>query len=190
MCFRRLHIAGANEATFVNRKEIIYWRDKYNNEARQYVTGLEEELREKFRKYGKASKEDIQRIIRWKFQGRLTGRQKMNLARTDKVDGRIIEKVTELAFEVSGDRLRLKLLTVLDGVGYSVASVILTFLDPMNYGVLDFHAWHGLFKEDKKIFIEKDCLRFLDKLRKESQQVGLPCRDIEKAAFKKDLDGG
>jgi hypothetical protein len=32
-------------------------------------------------------------------------------------------------------------------------------------------------------------LRFLEKLREKAAFVGLPCRDIEKAYFKRDLDG-
>ena len=173
----------------MNRNEIIYWRDKYDRDEDQYDTGLEEKLRKKFSTSECATKHDIEEIIGWKFQGRLKGRRNLNLARITDLDEWVIESITKLAFQVDGDRLKLKLLTAMDGVGLSVASVILAFHDPERYGVLDFHAWHGLFATDKKIFTEGDCLRFLEKLREKAAFVDLPCRDIEKAYFKRDLDG-
>lgn len=172
----------------MNREEIIFWRDKYDREEDKYVTGTEEELRPKFRENRHATKEDLEKIIKWKFQGRLTGRKQMNLKRLKNVEGWIVEKITGLAFDMPDDRLKLKLLTCIDGVGTSVASVILTFNDPENYGVLDFHVWHGLYNNDKKVFNEKDCLKYFKDLRAKAREVGLPCRDVEKAIFKKDLD--
>lgn len=172
----------------MNREEIIFWRDKYDREEDKYVTGTEEELRAKFRENRHATKEDLEKIIKWKFQGRLAGRQKMNLTRISRVEDWVIKKITGLAFEMPTDKLKLKLLTAIDGVGASVASVILTFYDPDNYGVLDFHAWHGLYNNDKKIFTEQECLRYFKDLRAKAREVGLPCRDVEKAIFNKDLD--
>jgi len=172
----------------MNRDEIISWQDKYDREEDKYVTGTEEELGRKFKENRHATKEDLEKIIKWKFQGRLTGRQKMNLTRINRVEDWVIRKITGLAFEMPTDKLKLKVLTAIDGVGASVASVILTFYDPDNYGVLDFHAWHGLYNNDKKIFIEQDCLRYFKDLRVKAREVGLPCRDVEKALFKKDLD--
>jgi hypothetical protein len=172
----------------MDRDEIIFWKEKYEREEDQYNTGIEEDLRKNFKKKRHATKKDLQEIIGWKFQGRLKGRQQLNLERLNGVDNWIIEKITALAFEVPGDRLKLKLLMAIDGVGTSVASVILAFYDPENYGVLDFHAWHGLFNSEKKSFTQQDCLRYFEGLRKLSKKVGLPCRDVEKALFKKDLD--
>jgi len=99
-----------------------------------------------------------------------------------------VEKITALAFEMPTDKLKLKLLTSIDGVGASVASVILSFYAPDNYGVLDFHVWHGLCKSDKKIFTEQECLKYFRDLRTRAREVGLPCRDVEKTIFKKDID--
>jgi len=172
----------------MNKKEIIFWRNRYDKEEDRYTTGLEEKLREKFQKNRFVTKEDLQEIIRWKFQGQLKGRQLLNLKRLTTFNLSAVEKISKLAFEVNSDKLRIKLLTVIDGVGLAVASVVLTFYDPDHYGVLDFHAWNGLFKNSKKVFTEKDCLEYFNKLREISKKLGLPCRDIEKALFKKDLE--
>jgi hypothetical protein len=40
------------------------------------------------------AKEDLKKVIRWKFQGRLSGRQNMKLRRVGDVDADIIEKIT------------------------------------------------------------------------------------------------
>lgn len=172
----------------MDRDEIVSWGDKYDREEDKYVTGTEEELRAKFRQNRRATKEDLEKIIKWKFQGRLTGRQKMNLTRINRVEDSVIKKITGLAFEMPTDKLKLKLLMSIDGVGASVGSVILTFYDPDNYGVLDFHAWHGLYNNDKKIFTEQECLKYFKDLRNLAREVNLPCRDVEKALFKKDID--
>lgn len=172
----------------MDREEIIFWKGKYDREEDRYVTGTEEELRAKFGENRYATKEDLEKIIRWKFQGRLAGRQRLNLTRLNHVEDWVIKKITALAFEMPTDKLRLKLLMSIDSVGASVASVILTFHNPEDYGVLDFHVWHGLYTTDKKIFTEQDCLKYFKDLRNLARRVGLPCRDVEKAIFKKDLD--
>lgn len=172
----------------MNKQEIIFWRNRYNEEEDRYVSGLEEKLRKKFQKNRFITKKDLQEIIKWKFQGQLKGRQLLNLERLTIFNSAVIEKISKLAFEVNLDKLRIRLLVVIDGVGPAVASVILTFYDPDNYGVLDFHAWNVIFKNSKKIFTEKDCLEYFNELRKISKKLKLPCRDIEKALFKKDLE--
>ncbi len=172
----------------MNREEIIFWRDKYDREEDLYNKGTEEELHAKFRRNQHVTKEDLEAIMKWKFQGRLTGRQQMNLARLKPIEDWVAKKITSLAFEMPEDKFKLKLLKSIDGVGEAVASVILAFYEPKDYGVLDFHAWHGLFSSDKKTFTEQDCLKYFRELRKLARQVGLPCRDVEKAIFKKDLD--
>ena len=172
----------------MDREEVIFWRDKYDREEDLYNKGIEEKLRAKFKEKRHFTKGDIEEIIRWKFQGRLLGRQRINLARVQRVEEWVITKVTTLAFEMPTDKLKLKLLVAIDGVGISVASVILTFYDPDNYGVLDFHVWHGLYNSDKKMFTDQECLKYFGDLRSWAREVGLPCRDVEKAIFKKDID--
>jgi hypothetical protein len=174
----------------MTKDEILFWRNKYDKEEDLFVQGVEEELRRKFRKNRFITKSDLQKIIKWKFQGRLLGRQKRFLKVLKSVDEKFIKKVSYLAFQNKEDETRLKLLTSIKMVGNALASVILTFYDPKNYGVLDIHAWRGLFgKEPPDIFSNsKHAIKFFTKLREISQKTGLPCRDIEKAIFKKDLD--
>jgi len=174
----------------MDREEIIFWKEKYDGDEGLSVTGVEEELRAKFKANGYATKQDLEKVIKWKFQGRLAGRQKLNLARLKDVDDGRIREITSQAFHAGDDETRLRLLTRIKGIGNALSSVILAFYDPQNYGVLDIHAWRGLFgKEPKDLFASrKRPIQFFNKLREISAMTGLPCRDIEKAIFKKDLN--
>ena len=174
----------------MNKKEIIFWRNKYNKEEDLYNKGLEEELRKKFQKNNQITKSDLAEIIKWKFQGRLKGRQKRILNLLAPVEDSFIREKSSLAFKIRNDKERLNLLSSIRGVGNTLSSVILTFYNPNNYGVLDIHAWRALFgKEPQDLFSNhKDAVKFFNKLREISSNTALPCRDIEKALFKKDLE--
>lgn len=170
----------------MDKGEILCWKALYDAEEDLYNTGLEEELRGKLQKNEFATKEDLKNIIEWKFQGQLKGRRSLNIKRLNNVNPKLIVDISKLAFTADSDKTRLKLLTVIDGVGYAIATVILTFFNPQNYGILDFHAWNAIFQDGKKTFGERECLRFIGELRRIAREVDLPCRDVEKALFKKD----
>jgi len=176
----------------MNKKEILFWGKRYDKEEDLYNKGLEEKLRRKFQKSNLITKSDLVRIVKWKFQGRLLGRQKLILDHVNKNRESAIEENSKLAFESNCDKTRLKLLSSpnIKGVGNALSSVILTFYDPQNYGVLDIHAWRALFgKEPKDLFSNhKKAIKFFNVLREISLNTGLSCRDIEKALFKKDLE--
>lgn len=174
----------------MNKNDLLFWRDKYDKEEDLFVKDVEEKLRKKFRKNRFITKLDLETIVKWKFQGRLQGRQKRFLNVLGLVDEKFIKEVSRLAFLSKEDETRLKLLSSIKMVGNALSSVILTFYDPKNYGVLDIHAWRGLFgKEPQDIFSNtKQAVKYFQELREISCKTGLLCRDIEKAIFKKDLD--
>ena len=60
----------------MNRNEILNWNQKYEREEELYNESDEEELGEKFRQNKHITKDDLVRVIKWKFQGKLIGRQK------------------------------------------------------------------------------------------------------------------
>jgi hypothetical protein len=175
----------------MNKKDLLYWKNKYDKEEDLNDKSLEEKLQLKFQKHSRMTKSDLIKIVKWKFQGRLSGRQKRILNLLENVDGQFIENLSKLAFSNKDDEIRLNLLCKIKGVGNALSSVILTFYDPQNYGVLDIHAWRGLFKEKEPSDIfsnKKQAIKYFNKLREISSKTGLSCRDIEKAFFKKDYD--
>ena len=176
----------------MNRESIIYWRDKYDREEDKYNKGEEEELRANFKKNKHLTKEDLIRVVKWKFQGRLEGRQRRILKFLNAVDDEFIIDLSRLAIKARDDKQRVKLLCIIDGVGTAVASTILAFYDPEKYGIFDIHVWRELFGEEpKSLFTDmKNVFRFFERLREIASKTKFPCRDVEKALFKKNLDEG
>lgn len=174
----------------MNKDEILIWKNKYDKEEDLYNKGDEGDLHEKFQKNQFITKQDLVRIVKWKFQGRLTGRQKRILNLLADTGDSYIQEVSGLAFKSNKDELRLKLLSSINGVGNALSSVILTFYDPKNYGILDIHVWRILFGEEPTDLFSnhKHAINFFNKLREIASETGLIARDIEKAYFKKDLD--
>ena len=174
----------------LNKEWIIFWKEKYDKEEDLYNKGEEESLRINFNKNKFMSKDDLIKIMKWKFQGRLLGRQKrmLNLFK-DFPEEKIIE-LSKNAFKSDNDELKIIFLSNIPSIKNSLSSVILTFYDPLNYGILDIHSWRELFgKEPKDIFSNKKrVIDFFNVLREISKKTGLSCRDVEKALFKKNLD--
>jgi len=174
----------------MDREELLFWSNRYDREARAYDSSIEKELGRKFRENGFVTKSDLKKIIRWKFQGRLSFRQSRFLRMLEDADETSIIETSRAALSSRNDETRLRLLSTIRCVGNALSSVILTFYDPQNYGVLDIHAWRSLFNEKEPSNLSTDvksaCLYFA-RLRDISSRTSLSCRDVEKALFTKDL---
>lgn len=173
----------------MDRDTILFFKNKYDKEEYLYTTGEEEKLRKRLWKNKYLTKNDLVQIVKWKFQGKLIGRQKRLLKIIEGIDGLFVKNLSKLALKTDDEETRIKLFCVIKGVGTSLTSVILAFYDPNNYGIMDIHSWRELFgKEPKDLFTSnKHLIRFLSKLRQISRKVNLPCRDIEKALYKKNF---
>ncbi len=77
-------------------------------------------------------KDDLQRVAKWKSP-RSAGHVRKNK------EG-YINAVTALALQTDNERLRIESLTLLDGVGWPTASVILHFYHPDRYPILDYRT--------------------------------------------------
>lgn len=113
---------------------INYWASRYS-----YSRGEEGviELAEKARKQRFMTKEDLIYFFDWKTGGR--GR-----SRCLKNSSSYVKELTRFAFAAKEERLRIEVLTLLDGVRWPVASAILHFVFPDKYPLLDFRALWSL----------------------------------------------
>lgn len=173
----------------MNKQEILDWAEKYDREYSWWVE-KERELGNRLRATKELSKTDLMEVIEWKFVS-LKGRRTRGIKYAEMTDDLVLRKVSNLVLDLNKkhDEYKLKLLGVFGGIGIAVASVILTFYDPKNYGVFDIHVWRELFgKEPKYLFTTKNCLRLFSKLRTVSEEHDIPARTIEKALFKKNYD--
>jgi thermostable 8-oxoguanine DNA glycosylase len=178
----------------LTKEQILEWCRKYDTEEDQYNAGLETELGNKLRAEKELDKEDLIKIIEWKFQGRLLGRRKIILNLIENVSDSDIRKIIKEGLTIEDEQLRIKLLMDIRGIGVALASVILTFYDPKDYGVFDIHVYDELFGTSVKTR-PKDMftnlihyVKLLEKLRKIANRHQLDVRVVEKALFKKNYD--
>jgi thermostable 8-oxoguanine DNA glycosylase len=88
------------------------------------------------------------------------------------------EKILALTTKINGKKLT--------GVGVAIASAMLTIIDPNQYGIIDFHAWHALYGEKKSLFSAEDYLKYLKDIKKIAEEEGVTPRDIDKGLLVKD----
>ncbi len=176
----------------MDKDEILRWNQKYDKEN-PWWNEKENELGDKFRKTKTLTKTDLRQCVEWKFN-KLVGRKKRVLKFIENNDDEVIRKVGTQVFNLTprDDIIRIRQLDALQGVGPAMASVILTFYDPKNYGVHDIHVWREFFgPEPSHIFTGTSCyLKLLAELRRIANRFNLPVRTVEKAYFLKNYENG
>ncbi|HEY8749635.1 MAG TPA: hypothetical protein VIM11_16750 [Tepidisphaeraceae bacterium] len=135
------HFQGTSKTMdnmFRMRFQIInvdHWASRYNADDPREVH-LEGSIAASAKKLGYLTKHDLFEICRWKSP-RTSGR-------CDRNDEDFVRAVTATAFSTPNERLRIEVLTLLDGVDWPTASVILHFCSPDRYPILDFRALWSL----------------------------------------------
>lgn len=172
----------------MTKDEALKWLNRYNTEEDLYNTGLEERLRSSFKKQGHMTKEQLLQIVEWKFKT-MPGREKRERNLLKDIAENDIRLISAAVFGVKEDKLRLKLLSAIPGVGLAMASTVMTFYEPESYGIYDIHSWRGLMRSrESKSAVWSDLEEFWTALRNEAKKFGMSCRDLEKAYFKKDKE--
>ena len=80
-------------------------------------------------------------------------------------------------------------LTTLEGISPVLASVILAFFDPHNYGILDLNVWKRLLgNPPPNMNSPQNYIVLLTAMRKTAAKQNLDARIIDKALYKKSID--
>ena len=173
----------------MDKAEILRWSRKYDKDQGWWAQ-KEQDLGAKFRKAKVLTREDLAQVVEWKFQDS-DEKKKRVLEAVAKNDDAVITRISSQVFNIpSGeDAYRMNSLTMLNGVSPILASVILAFFDPKQYGIFDVHAWKALLgNEPPNLFTTQNYLKLLLALRKTAGKHNLDVRVVEKAFFKKNLD--
>ena len=173
----------------MDKKEILRWNQKYNIDH-PWWTRREKELGEVFRKSREVTKRDLLELVEWKFKT-VPQRKPRIIRLVEENSDSEIRSTTRAVFGLGleSDSYKVNSLCALHGVGPALASTILAFYDPVNYGVFDIHVWREFFgKEPENLFTPSNCLKLLTEMRKLSNKFQLNVRVVEKAHFKKNLD--
>jgi hypothetical protein len=173
----------------VDKAEFLRWSRKYEkNHSLQFQK--EQELGARFRRNKAFTREDLLQIVDWKFGDNEQKRSRTAEA-VAKNDEAIVTRISSQVFNVTEteDAFRMNSLTMLGGVSPILASVILAFFDPKQYGVFDVQVWRELLgNEPPNLFSTQNYLKFLASLRKTAIKNNLDARTVEKALFEENLD--
>jgi len=107
-------------------------------------------------------------------------------------DSALVREVTALAFATRRDDLRLRLLTLLNGVGVPVASTILHFAFPNKYPIMDVRAVStlrrfGLWMRPTHLWFDvKDWQEYVRLMRDHAKRLDVTLRELDKALWKFD----
>lgn len=169
-------------------EEIRYWAQKYDADHPWWIE-TEKELGEKIRAEKQLDMDTLKKVVHGKFKNQ-PGRETITLNRLSIHTEDDVTKITREGLSKETDEERIKTICRLYGVGISLASTILTFLDSESYGVYDIHVYRELYgNQPSDMFSNhKHYLNMLMDLRNLSKRHGLSVRFIEKALFKKNFD--
>ena len=91
------------------------------------------------------------------------------------------------------ERIKIHILTAIEGVSYPATSAILMFYDKVNYPVIDIRVWQQLYKAGMVTtnprgqgFRLNEWITYLDVMRRIATQTNLTARQVEKRLF--DID--
>ncbi len=134
---------------------------------------------------GHLTKIQLIKILRWKSPRPLKHYQTNDEER--------VKTITKLAFEMPDDKLKIHVLTALNGVNYPSASAILMFFDSLNYPVLDIRVWQQLHQAGLVTinargqgFTLRQWEIYLNVIRRLAGSLNISARQVEKRIFDHD----
>ncbi len=132
-------------------------------------------MRESVLARGCVIKDELRVVARWK-SARSAGYIEKN-------SDEYVREITGFAFEAQTERARLELLTLLDGVQWAMASVILHFFHPEPYPIFDFRAaWTvGLDEADQWDF--DFWWKYVSYCRRLAEETSLSMRHLDQALW-------
>ena len=136
------------------------------------LSGLKEGIRDR----GYLTKDELHKVARWKSGHRIDHL----IARNSK---EFVREITEIALGAKNERTRIEILTLLGGVQWPTASVILHFFHQDPYPIIDVRALWTL-SVDKPSNYNFDCWQsYVDYCRSIAHQSGLDMRTLDQALW-------
>ncbi|NOT04426.1 MAG: hypothetical protein HOP27_07480 [Anaerolineales bacterium] len=141
-----------------------------------YDHEIENVLAPQVRERGYFTKAEFEQICYWK-----TPRSRSKVASNS---AEYIEAVTRTVFTTTSEQLRIEALTLLNGVSWPTASVILHFCHQDPYPILDFRAlWSLGVEADKVNYNFHLWWDYTQACRKLAKDTGLSMRELDRALW-------
>jgi hypothetical protein len=173
----------------MDKADFLMWSRKYDK-AFGWQAQRERELGAKFRKNKFLTCADLASIVEWKFKNEPEKKDRILelVARNDEAK---VQRITSqvLSLPQGDDMYRMNCLATIEGLTPVLASIILAFFDPHNYGILDVNVWKRLLgNPPPNVYSPQNYIVLLAAMRKTAAKHNLDARVIDKAWFKKSID--
>lgn len=154
--------------------ELSFWADRYGyatpeENARAAATGR------KLEEQGYLTLDQLARICEWK-----TPRSRSHVQKNSDFFAR---EVTRSCVTSDSERFRIEVLTLLDGVAWPTASVILHFGHPDPYPIIDYRALWSLGVDEPSRYTFDLWSPYVQACRALSKKSGLSMREVDQALW-------
>ncbi|MDR2708094.1 MAG: hypothetical protein LBB87_05060 [Nitrososphaerota archaeon] len=174
----------------MDKADYLLWSRKYDK-AYGFLAQRERELGFKFRKNKFMTKADLVAVVDWVFRNEPDKRVRA-VELVNRNSDENVERVSSQVFNLpdGSDLYRMNCLSTLEGVTPVIVSVILMFFDPKNYGFFDVRVWKPMLgNAPSNLFTALNYQTLLLALRKSAHKHNLAARVVDKALYKKGIDG-
>ena len=135
------------------------------------LSGLKEGIRDR----GYLTKDELRSVARWKSH-----RVDHLIARNSE---EFVREITAIALGTENERTRIEILTLLDGVQWPMASVILHFFHQDPYPIIDFRALWTLLVDKPSNYNFDFWQSYVNCCRSIAHQSGLNMRTLDQALW-------
>ncbi len=154
--------------------ELSFWADRYSyatpeENARAVATGS------KFEENGYLTLNQLARLCEWK-----TPRSQPDVQKNSEL---FVREVTRSCVTSDSERVRIEVLTLLDGVAWPTASVILHFGHPDPYPIIDYRALWSLGVDEPSRYTFGLWSQYVQTCRALSEKSGLSMREVDQALW-------
>lgn len=153
------------------REQIGSWAERYSYPGEKAIN----ELAADAKKYGHLTKQSFVQIGHWKSP-RIVPRCNRN-------DDDFVRAVTTTSLSTPNERLKIEILTLLCGVEWPTASVILHFCASDRYPILDFRALWSLCVDVPKAYDFEFWWQYVQACRLLADQTGVTMRTLDRALW-------
>ena len=173
----------------MDKADFLKWSRKYDK-SYGWEAQRERELGAKFRKTKVLTKEDLAKVVEWKFNAEPDKKEHVLelVARNNEAD---VERLSSQVFcnPAGEDAYKISCLLTIEGMTPVLASIILAFFDPHKYGIIDLRVWKPVLgNPPPNLYSTTNYINLLAALRKTAAKHNLDVRVIDKALYKKSID--
>ena len=152
--------------------EIEYWAQRYEYPLEQTLLI---NLRSKVQQAGYLTKEQLRMVARWKAP--------RSAGHIEKNEEEYVKEITAWSLSAKEERSKIEVLTLLDGVQWPSASVILHLFHKEAYPILDFRALWSVGLEVPKQYSFSFWWKYVKFCRNIAQRNSLNMRTLDRALW-------